>query len=639
VPGRSVQLQRVREAKIADLLDGASPKTLEASGVVVKDRVCHVVFRDLPVVGMFDEALLRATGSHRLVEIEGGHGGGYEDIAYDALAEHFYVLVAAQPFGSRFMAVVEEYDEQLHLVSSKPLDFPFKRQRKGIGGLTCIQREGHSYLLGMCAGNRCKAGAAGGTPGGGRIQVFTDGVESWAHVGTIRLPPTVLFRDYSGLSAAGNRIAVSSQDTSALWVSDLKDSDWEFVEEGTIHLFPRDQEGNTLYCSVEGVAWADERDVVVVSGRSKARTQNSRCQDEEESIGVFAVPGRTEAEVRARSVEPPPRQATALPPVRGLFLQRVSGDDALLRLAQLRFAQAGMAAEAYADTPEQLSSILDLAPAEPVLPTVHLDRRIDLLREEDRSLVAEFVSRFAGRVAGLVVHDRAAMAKRPSDVVTAARELGTGEGRPYVFVEYAAGMDLEQFVDLADRLRDVDGVSMCVDIGHVGIRQARLRFARTHPDADITALGDRLRDLVPDVDEAVGSALPAVLELIRALGPLGKPVHLHLHDGHPLIPGLSDHFSFLMRVPIPVRYQGARSLPPLYGPAGLAEILGTALSSCGEQNTSSTLEIHQAEGRLPLGHAAELFSHWRDLTNAERMNYWLSVLAENHVLASTAYSR
>ncbi len=41
------------------------------------------------------------------------------------------------------------------------------------------------------------------------------------------------------------------------------------------------------------------------------------------------------------------------------------------------------------------------------------------------------------------------------------------------------------------------------------------------------------------------------------------------------------------------------------------------------------LEIHQAEGRRPLDDAADLFAHWTDLTNAERTNHWLAVLAEN----------
>ena len=45
------------------------------------------------------------------------------------------------------------------------------------------------------------------------------------------------------------------------------------------------------------------------------------------------------------------------------------------------------------------------------------------------------------------------------------------------------------------------------------------------------------------------------------------------------------------------------------------------------------------DGRLPLGAASEIFGHWRDLTNAERMNYWLGVLADNHLLATTLLRR
>ena len=41
--------------------------------------------------------------------------------------------------------------------------------------------------------------------------------------------------------------------------------------------------------------------------------------------------------------------ATPLPGVRALFQQRLSGDDALLRLAERRFREAGMPAEVYAE--------------------------------------------------------------------------------------------------------------------------------------------------------------------------------------------------------------------------------------------------------------------------------------------------
>ena len=130
------------------------------------------------------------------------------------------------------------------------------------------------------------------------------------------------------------------------------------------------------------------------------------------------------------------------------------------------------------------------------------------------------------------------------------------------------------------------------------------------------------------------AARPAVLELTRSLGRIGRRLHLHLHDGHPLIPGLSDHCSFLTRVPVPFDYRGRRSLDPLYGPAGLSAIVRAAAQAGG---ASLTLEIHQAEGRRPLGDAAGLFEHWRDLTNAEWMNHRLLVLTENAELATSVF--
>ncbi len=131
-----------------------------------------------------------------------------------------------------------------------------------------------------------------------------------------------------------------------------------------------------------------------------------------------------------------------------------------------------------------------------------------------------------------------------------------------------------------------------------------------------------------------GAALPAVLDLTRSLGSLGKPLHFHLHDGHPLVDGLQDHISFLERYPIPFEHHGRLSLEPLYGPAGLSRVVAAVASSAAGQSSALTLEIHEHEGRLPLGDAAPLFGHWRDLTNAERMNQWLAVLADNSAIAT-----
>jgi hypothetical protein len=325
--------------------------------------------------------------------------------------------------------------------------------------------------------------------------------------------------------------------------------------------------------------------------------------------------------------------------VHALFQQRVDGDDALLKLAGLRFAQMGAAAEVYADTPDQLEHVLQFVPSRAPWPVVHLNRGLNVLHERDRSVVREFADRFAGRVAGLVVHDKREMAAQTDRLLAAMRELNAylceRPDGPLVFLEYAAGLDREWFIEVAERLQDAERVSCCIDVGHVGLRQASARFRERHPGLDLKKLSpvdDRLPELVADIQDAVESALPHVLDVIRSLGRLGKHVHFHLHDGHPLVPGLRDHFSFLTRLPIPFSYQGRQSLSTMYGPGGLASIVSTAISACPPQAASFTLEIHQVEGRLPLADATWLFPHWQDITNAERMNYWLSVLSENMML-------
>jgi hypothetical protein len=329
--------------------------------------------------------------------------------------------------------------------------------------------------------------------------------------------------------------------------------------------------------------------------------------------------------------------------VHALFQQRVAGDDALLRLAGLRFAQEGLAAEAYADTPDQLDRVLKYVPPHPRLPTVHLNRGLNMLRERDRDVVEAFAAHFAGRLSGMVVHDHAGMGEPASNPVAALQDLdrriARTPGAPLVFLEYAAGLEPSWFVGLAEQLKDADRISCCIDVGHVGIRQASARFGRDHPDTGLRSLSpadERLPGVVSDVQDAVRSSLDDVTEMTRAIGRLGKHVHFHLHDGHPLVGGLADHFTFLRRLPIPFSHEGRQSLPMMYGPAGLDAIVAAATDACGLDRVSFTLEIHQVEGRLPLGDAESLFRHWQDTANGERMNHWLSVLAENAMLVDEA---
>ena len=284
--------------------------------------------------------------------------------------------------------------------------------------------------------------------------------------------------------------------------------------------------------------------------------------------------------------------------------------------------------------------MLRYVPPHPRLPTVHLGRGLDMLRERDRGVVEEFAVRFAGRLSGMVVHDHRDMGEQTASLVTALQELDTrlarSPGAPQLFLEYAAGLEPGWFIEVAEQLKETDRISCCIDVGHVGIRQASARFARDHPDLSLRSLtpdDERLPSLVTDVQHAVAGAVQDVLDMTFSIGQLGKHLHFHLHDGHPLVSGLPDHFTFLMRLPVPFSHDGRQSLPMMYGPAGLAAIVAAAADACGPDRVSFTIEIHQVEGRLPLGDAAGLFRHWQDITNAERMNHWLSVLAQNAMLA------
>ena len=121
---------------------------------------------------------------------------------------------------------------------------------------------------------------------------------------------------------------------------------------------------------------------------------------------------------------------------------------------------------------------------------------------------------------------------------------------------------------------------------------------------------------------------------------LGKPVHFHLHDGHPLSAfspfGVPDHLSFLAEIPLNFEHRGRLTTPHMFGPAGLAQIAGKAIEVIGRERVSFTLEIHPTNERLSLGDVSPMFTHWVDKTNAEKMNHWLSVLSENHRLLKSS---
>ena len=338
------------------------------------------------------------------------------------------------------------------------------------------------------------------------------------------------------------------------------------------------------------------------------------------------------------------------PKILALFQKRIEGDDALLELARERFLRAGLGTEFYAENPDDLKWLLGFSPGPDTLTTVHLPRGIDLREESGRQFVLSFARRFGERVFGLILHDQKDIRDRFDAYLTALKRMETMlreiRPSPFIFIEYAVGLRPDLFVRVFEAARDLEKVSACLDTGHLGLWQARKTYTRRHPGEDVCALkpsDSALLDLINDVQEAVGSALNTLIEVIRGIACLGKPLHFHLHDGHPLSTfseyGVSDHLSFLTHIPIPFEYKGSRSLRPMYGPEGLSKIVEESLSRLSEERVSFSLEIHPTEGRRPLGEDAHLFNHWKAKDNAERMSHWLSVLEENQKLVLDACER
>ena len=284
------QLELVKEAKVFDVLGGRLDRRLEASGVLAKDGLFYVIFDNLPHIACLGAELSAAAVANHVIEQDEGHQRGFEDIAYDSWNGRFYVLIESLPRGrAKFMAAVQEYDMNFGYAGTAWLDFPLDRPNKGLEGLTCVRRQGQTYLLGLCEGNRCEGGAAGRVPGGGRIHVFQRGRHHWNRVGKIRLPETVLFVDYSGIAVNGDRIAVVSQVSSALWVGNLAPSGWQVTGAGTSYALPRDADGGILYGTAEGVSWIAPDRVVMVSDKAKPE-QDRRCRAKDQSIHIFRIP-------------------------------------------------------------------------------------------------------------------------------------------------------------------------------------------------------------------------------------------------------------------------------------------------------------------------------------------------------------
>ena len=279
----SSELKIVNEVKFKKLINGKEKiKRYEASGVRFANGRFYVVFDNSSRVARVNTKLTKAKllGKKRKEE-------GFEGIAYNPRNNMFYLVEEALEHNEAWNGRLNVTDEAFSPASKQRwLAYAFESGNKGFEGLAFMRRNGTDYLLALCEGNGCKAGPEGERPGGGTIQLFEKKKKKWQLTGAIPLPETLRFSDYSGLDiSAENTLAVSSQESSALWIGKLDAEKWETVGSGMVYAFPKNKKGETLYCNVEGVSWIDSHNLVVVSDARK-KSQPKRCKMKAQSIHI-----------------------------------------------------------------------------------------------------------------------------------------------------------------------------------------------------------------------------------------------------------------------------------------------------------------------------------------------------------------
>mmetsp|Transcript_5908 Transcript_5908/g.7769 ORF Transcript_5908/g.7769 Transcript_5908/m.7769 type:complete len:336 (+) Transcript_5908:36-1043(+) len=312
--GKTPTLELIREAKIAELLDKSGD--FEASGLTLWNDTNQflVAFDNRDDFGVFDGDL-DVNQSYLL-----GHNyqlEGYEGMTFDyqgrniGQMEFFSIEESVlNQETAQFQSILLTWDNDFNLIDKQWLETDFQSNNKGFEGISLLRYQGElsdRYLFAICEGNKCEKGSDGEQGGDGRVHVFAqvNSSTNWSFIDTVKMPDTLLFTDYSGIDIDGDTIAVLSQTDSKLWIGTLgvkPGDDFYIVDDGDEYQFPLDDEGNIIYCNVEGIAFVnphntfpinqEEKMFYFCSDKMKKSEQNDRCEEKDQMVHVFQLPSR-----------------------------------------------------------------------------------------------------------------------------------------------------------------------------------------------------------------------------------------------------------------------------------------------------------------------------------------------------------
>jgi hypothetical protein len=293
-------LKRAYELPFAALFkDTKGQKKYEASSVYLVDGNVYAICDNSWSVYRFGDNLVPFEAGNLLIgdperETE---DSGYEALFYDS--GQFYVLRESVLHESTqsYHAIIEELslgEDDYSVVDTCSSEFEFEGDSKGFEGAIPLTDTNHELaVLGLCEGNHCSEKRKFDV-GHGEFVVMKkttttdkdDGSLSlcqWSTIAKLKIPSSASFRDYSAATMdAKGRVAISSQEDSAVWVGQLLGQDpttglWDLdklefdANVGDIYEFPKNDNCETIYCNVEGIHWINDEMLIAVSDKMKSK--------------------------------------------------------------------------------------------------------------------------------------------------------------------------------------------------------------------------------------------------------------------------------------------------------------------------------------------------------------------------------
>lgn len=345
---RKKSLKLVREIPIAGVLGTLQEETkFEASGIARRGNNQYVIAcdntRSLPCLNdrlqfksnvswlirdsenpAQSAASLDSDNIRGSTEVAGINDSQFEGITYLPRSDHMLVVKELVRHEGHYHPVVQELEfakdnQTYRTMLNCTVNFKLTHDNKGFEGIQFHEdANGEKWLMGLCEGNFCSGGKHGRKKGHGRIVVskfYQDedlGVCGWEPVKVIKIPKTAYFADYSDMAFRGNRLAITSQEESEVWIGEFDKEKMEFASEGSHYHFPRSDSCEQIYCNIEGVEWIDDDRLMLASDRSKA-DQPYICTRRDQSVHIMVLPhghrevnqhlGLTEAATQDSSAE------------------------------------------------------------------------------------------------------------------------------------------------------------------------------------------------------------------------------------------------------------------------------------------------------------------------------------------------